>query len=85
MATKIITNQTEWKPVKIEMEFTNRQQLAVFVEMMGSSYTIAEVISKMSVVACDVTENMDMDEMERAIDQLVDAATWLKLKNMVNI
>lgn len=85
MATKIIDNQTEWKPVKIEMEFTTREQLAMFVEIMGSSFTIAEVISKMSDVACDVTENMDQDDMEPVIDQLVDAATWLKLKTIANI
>lgn len=85
MATKIIDNQTEWKPVKIEMEFVTREQLAMFVEIMGSSLTIAEAISKMSDVACDVTENLDVYEMERAIDHMIDNVTWQKLKTMVNI
>lgn len=84
MATKIITNQTEWKPVKIEMEFTSRQQLAMFVEMMGSAYSIAEVIKENSDIACDVTECMELFEMENAIDQMIDVDTWKRLKLIAN-
>lgn len=84
MATKIITNQTEWKPVKIEMEFITREQLAMFVEIMGSSFMIAAVISQTTDVACDVTENLDVCDMERAIDHMIDSVTWSKLKNIVN-
>lgn len=84
MATKIITNQTEWKPVKIEMEFTTRQQLAMFVEMMGSAHSIAEVIKENSDITCDVTECMELFEMEHAIDQMINVNTWNQLKSIAN-
>lgn len=84
MATKIITNRPEWTPVKIEMEFTTRHQLAMFVEIMGSAHMIAEVIKNDGRIACDVTENMELIEMEDAIGEMIDGTTWNQLNSIAN-
>jgi hypothetical protein len=87
MATKIISKSTDWNPVKIEINFETRDQLALFVEVMGMSNQIMELITSPDVQAdlsCRMIENLTPFEIEDAINGIVDMSTWNELKMIVN-
>lgn len=69
MATKIISNERIFKPVKIELEFTTRQQLAAFIQVMYNPIAVAEAING----KCPFTKQELMGEasLSDAIDELI--------------
>lgn len=71
MATKIIyTNERAFKPVKIELEFTTRQQLAVFIQVMRNAEAVAEALEG----NCPLTKQAELmgeSSMRDAINELI--------------
>lgn len=72
MASKIIYhNERSFKPVKVEMEFTTRQQLATFIQIMYNPDAVANSIKG----KCPLTkqaELMSEDSLRDTIDDLID-------------
>lgn len=71
MATKIIyNNERTFKPVKIELEFTTRQQLAAFIQVMCNAEAVAEALEG----KCPLTKQAELmgeASMRDAIDELI--------------
>lgn len=84
MATKIISKNTNWDPVKIEINFETREQLAVFVEVMGKSDKVQEMIDADKENSGGMIEDMSSSEIEDAFDEIIDHRAWEQLKNIVN-
>lgn len=84
MATKIIDRkQRGWDPVTIEMEFTTREELAVFLEMLGSHISMADAIKEMSHTH-HIVDRMTADEISTTIDSMMDLETWRELMIMLD-
>ena len=84
MATKIIPTPTEFKPVKIEIEFTTPEQLAMFVQVMGVPAVIAEAIQAMDTdLLVHPKLSSYTDEYYDLIDSLIDFDTWFDLKHRI--
>ena len=85
MATKIIPTPTEFKPVKIEIEFTTPEQLAMFVQVMGVPAVIAEAIQAIKDTNLLVHPKLSSytDEYYDLIDGLIDFDTWFDLKHRI--
>lgn len=87
MATKISSKSTDWNPVKIEINFETRDQLAMFVEVMGMADQIMELITSPHVqanLACHMIGNLSPLEIADALNGIVDMSTWTELKRIVN-
>lgn len=90
MATKIISKNTNWDPVKIEINFETREQLAVFVEVMGKSSKVRNMIvdevneSGRGNLACGLIHGMSSCEIEDSFNEIIDIRAWEQLKNIVN-
>lgn len=75
--TKIDTKPKQWTPVKIEMEFTTRDELGVFIAMVGNPYAIAEAIKysgRIDHLTCPQIQSI-IDGMvpRRTFDQLIES------------
>lgn len=85
MATKIITNKRDWQPVKIEIEFTTREQLAVFVALMGDTHDTACMIRANDALRFLNTANhMSIDCIDKTIDSIMDIEVWRELKDIAS-
>lgn len=83
MVTKIINEQAEFKPVKIELEFTNRQQLAAFIQIMYYPQYVAKYITSLCPYTTQA-ELMGEGCFERALDELIDVDTLKQLAQLAD-
>lgn len=83
MVTKIINKQAEFKPVKIELEFTNRQQLAAFIQIMYNPQYVAKYITGLYPYTTQA-ELMGEGCFEQALDQLIDVDTLKQLAQLAD-
>ena len=60
-----ITNENVWTPVKIEMEFTTRDEFGVFLSIMGNPFAIADTIHGNHRLG-----HMTRKEIENIIDRM---------------
>lgn len=84
MATKIIHRPTEFKPVKIEMEFTSREQLAAFIQVMHNPISVAESIRGKFPVTKQA-ELMNVADICDAIDELTTTEVLDKLAKLADV
>ena len=80
-----ITNHSIWKPVQIRMTFDSPQELAVFVEILNKSLSVAEAIKydDTYTFCSTVAEQMDSEDIKRTIDGICDVITWNQLRDLI--
>ena len=85
MATKILSNTKEFNPVKIEIEFVTRSQLAAFIAVMFNPPTVANAIDDDMVNAySDKGNSMSFREMHDAINSLIELEELEELVKLVD-
>lgn len=78
MATKIISNAPKtFNPVKIEMEFNSREQLATFVQLIGNPTHFGTVLAQMTLIH-------PAEHYADIIDSFIDTDTYHELNQLVN-
>ena len=80
MTTKIITEQSAWIPVKIEIEFETRDQLATFCMLYADPFGLARLFSKDELERWKVSRG----SFENAMHLTVDHSVWSKLRDIVD-
>ena len=83
MATKILSNTKEFKPVKIEIEFVTREQLAAFIAVMYNPNAVADVLDNCNAYS-DKGNSMSFGEIYDAIESLIELEDLDKLANLVD-
>ncbi len=82
MATKIISNAPKiFNPVKIEMEFTSREQLATFVQLIGNPTYFGTVLAQMTL---SHPADHYADHYADIIDSFIDTDTYRELNRLIN-
>ena len=74
MATKIIEYDNSWKPVKVEIEFTSPEQLAVFVQLFGTHQVLP--ILKQNPYLND-------EDVSQLMDQITPNDVWCNLSTIL--
>lgn len=81
-----IMNELMWKPVQIRMTFNTARELAVFVEMINGTETIADAIATSTGGhSTELIESMKSNEISNTIDGMCDAITWKQLRDLVDV
>lgn len=84
MATTITeSKRSTFNPVKIEIEFTTREQLAAFIQIMYNPIEVADCISEL-FPHTKQAELMQNDSLYYAIDSIVDLSTLEDLIRLAN-
>lgn len=74
MATKIIECNNSWKPVKVEIEFTSPEQLAVFVQLFGT-HQVLPILKQ--------NPHLKDEDVSQLLDQITPNAVWRNLSNIL--
>lgn len=86
MTTTIAAPQrSAFKPVKIEIEFTTRAQLAAFIQVMYNPIEVADCISRLfpHTIQAKLMQN-DSHSLYYAIDSIIDVNTLEDLIRLAN-
>ena len=79
--TKIEQVAQPWTPVEITMNFKNRDELAVFVSLLGSTHRMA---SELNAIGHARISHLSETHIENIIDDMIDVSSWNTLDNLVN-
>jgi hypothetical protein len=87
MATKIINMKSDWTPVKIEIDFTTREQLAVFLQVMSMLEDIPKIIKDdpYSSLAVDLLADMSSHEISDVLNSIIDLSVWEQLQAIAEV
>lgn len=72
--TNITVPKPTWTPIKIEMEFTTRDEFCVFLEFLGNPTRMATTIEGGSHIA-----HLSCSEIEQLIDGMSDPDVYRQL------
>ena len=78
MATTITeSKRSAFNPVKIEMEFNSREQLATFIQLIGNPTHFGTVLAQMTLIH-------PAEHYADIIDSFIDTDTYRELNRLVN-
>ena len=77
--TNIKTIEQSWTPVEITLTVSSRDELAVFVSLLGSTHCIA---AELKAIGHDRLNHLSESQIEKIIDDMIDVESWKNLSTL---